>query len=182
METLALGAMAAGTAMSISGQLQQGKAAEQEGRDMQKLANVRAEIARQNAEAARTQSVEKAKILAERKTKLLASQKAAFAAGNVMINIDSPLVLAAETERDVAKDIGFVLEEGRVERDLLLSEAAYETAYGSLMAKKGKAARKQSMWGALGTGLKGFGSMAYMGYQGGYWGGGKTGGVGVGST
>lgn len=172
--TLLLGAMAAGTTMSISGQLQQGREAELQGKKMEAIAKSRADILRQNALAVRNRAVEEAKIRGERGRKLLARQTTEFAAGNVLVNVGSPLVVEAQTKADIAKDIGFVLEEGRVESRELLSQAAYEEAYGAMMKKRGKAARKQSKWNAIATGIQGFGTMAYMGYQGGYFGG-KTG-------
>ncbi|MDD5328041.1 MAG: hypothetical protein PHY02_09570 [Phycisphaerae bacterium] len=177
-ESLLMGALigqGVGTGLSIMGQIQEGKEAEEQGKRMKALAQARAAIDIENAEAARERSVEEAKIKSERGTKLLARQKAAFAAGNVLTNVGSPLVLEAETKRDIAKDIGFILETGRGESDAYRSQAEYELAYGDIMEKQGKKARKQSKWDALATGLGGFGSMAYMGYQGGYFGGSKSG-------
>jgi Flp pilus assembly protein TadG len=151
MSGLALGAMAFGTTMQVKNQLQQGK-------DAQKLANARAAIDMQNAIDARNQAVEKAKITAERGRELLATQRSKFAAAGVLNNIDSPLVMAAKTQNDITKDIGFILETGRMESANYRASAVYEKA-------SGKMARKQSKWNALASGASGFGSLAYMGYE-----------------
>jgi len=160
---LMMGAQGFGTAMQVSSKLQAGK-------DAQKLANYRAAMDVQAAEDTRRKSVEESRILAEKRGKIISSQKSGYAAGGIMMNVGAPLVVATQTRDDIAKDMGFVLETGRRESAAYMASAAYEKA-------SGKMARKQSKWDAIGTGISGFGSMAYMGYQGGMFGGGtKTGG------
>jgi hypothetical protein len=158
---LAMGAVGFGTAMQVSSKIQEGKNA-------QKLANYRAALDIQAAENARIKSVEESRILAEKRGKIVSSQKAGYAAGGVMLNVGAPLVVAAQTREDITKDIEFILESGRMESAQYRASAAYEKA-------SGKMARKQSVWDAIGTGVSGFGSMAYMGYQGGMFGSGKYG-------
>lgn len=176
--TLLLGAMAAGTTMSVAGQLNAGKAAEQQGKDEQTIANYNSKISLQNAEAARVRSAEEAKIQGEEGRRFLARQKAGFAAGNVLMNVGSPLVVEAETQANITRDIGFTIEQGRVESAGYRSQSDIEIMTGKLAAKKGKAARVQSLWGAAGTGLSGYGTMAYKGYENGTWGSSKTGNFG----
>ena len=154
LETLAIGAMAAGTGMQVMGTLQQGK-------DAEKIAKQRAAIEIANAEATRKASVTEAQIRAEQGRRLLATQKSQAAAGNVRINAGSPLVIAAETRELIARDIGYVLETGRVESDTLRANAALERA-------QGKAIRKQSKYSALSQGLMGFGSMFSLGKDAGW--------------
>jgi len=156
MSILALAAIGGGTGMQVAGTLKEGKQAE-------KIAEARAAIDLKNAEATRKTSVEEAKIRGERGRRLLAEQQGAAAAGNIRINVGSPLVIAAQTRADIAKDIGFGLERGRAQSDFYRSQAALEIATG-------KAARKKSKWDAISQGIGGFGSMAFMGTQGGMWG------------
>jgi len=154
---LAIGAMVAGTGMEIAGTLKEGKQAE-------KISKQRAAIDIQNAEAVRRASVEKAKIKSEQGRKLLATQKAQAAAGGIRINVGSPLVIETQTRADIATDIGYILERGRTESDYYRSSAAIEIATG-------KAARKKAKSSAWAQGIKGFGSIAYMGVESGMFGG-----------
>lgn len=145
----AITAMAAGTAMSAANTLKEGK-------DAQKIANARAAVDLENAKAARNASVEKARITNERGRRLLATQKAEAAAGGIKINEGSPLVIEAQTRRDINTDVGFILEHGRAEENYYKSSAAMERAYG-------KSARKRSKYSAWSQGLLGAGSIAFMG-------------------
>ena len=149
IETLALAGIAAGTALQVQGTLEEGKQAEE-------IAKARADIDIANAEATRKASVEKAKIKGERGRKLIETQKSAAAAGGIRINVGSPLVIEAQTRADIAKDIGFSLETGRVEEQIFRSSAALEIA-------QGKALKKKSKFDALAQGLQGFGSVATLG-------------------
>jgi hypothetical protein len=144
LETL-LAVTAAGTALQATSTIQQGKQAEQ-------IANVRADVDEQNAVAVRDASVEKAKIQGERGRRLLAEQKGAAAASGIRINVGSPLVIEAETKANIAKDIGFGLESGRVESESLINSATLERAIG-------KTKRKQSKFKALSQGLLGAASI-----------------------
>lgn len=149
--TLAVIAMGAGTGIGIANTLKGGKQTE-------KIANARAEIDIQNAEAARRSSVEKSKIKGERGRRLIETQKSTAAAGGVRINVGSPLVIEAQTRADIATDIGFILERGRTESNFYRSRAAVERATG-------KAARRKSKWDAISQGLMSAGSIAFMGSQ-----------------
>ena len=149
IETIALAAMAAGTGMQIAGTLQQGK-------DQQKIHEARAAQDKLDAQAVRDQSVEAARIKQEEGVRLRERQKSQAGAGGIRVNVGSPLVIEAETKALVAKDIGFVLERGRTQRDKLLHSAAIEKALG-------KKAKKDSVWNAVTQGIMGFGSIAMMG-------------------
>jgi hypothetical protein len=148
-----MAAMAAGTTMSMVSQIQAGKQA-------QDIANANAKIQLQQAEAAKKAADEKARIQAERGRQLIERQKSLYAASNVKMNIGAPLVVEAQTQADLAKDIGYTLEQGRNEQSYLQSSAA-------ISKQEGKNIRQQSIWNATATGLSGFGSLAYMGYKGG---------------
>lgn len=148
IETLALAALASGTAISAQATLQEGREAEQ-------IAEERAAIDIADAEATERATVERANIQGERGRRLLATQKSQAAAGNVRINVGAPLVIEAETRDILAKDIGFILEGGRVESDFLRSRAALEI-------KTGKSLKRRSKFTALSQGLSGFGSIALV--------------------
>jgi hypothetical protein len=138
-----------GTALKVSSTIQQGK-------DAQTIANQRAAVDEQNAEAVREASVEKAKIQGERRQRLIATQKATAAAGNIRINVGSPLVIETETRDSIAKDIGFSLKAGRVETESLLQSSKLERAIG-------ESQKKQSVFNAASQVLLGAGSIALAG-------------------
>ncbi len=151
--TIGIVMLGVGTAIQMKGTLEQGKEAK-------KIANARAAVDIENAKAVRRTSVEEAKIKKARGRRLLATQKSVAAAAGVMINVGSPLVIAAETRDIIADDVGFILERGRAETGFFESSAAIETA-------RGEAALRKSKWDAISQGLTGFGSIAFMGTQGG---------------
>ncbi len=153
LETLALIGIAAGTGAKISGALQQGE-------DAQKIAEARAQIDLDNAEAARKASVEEARIQKDKGRRLRATQKGLAAAANIRINVGAPLVIEAETKDIIAQNTGFILERGRTQADAFRSSAALEIATGKQLKKKSKFA-------ALSAGLSGLTSIAFLGLGGG---------------
>jgi len=139
---------AGGIALQASTTLKEGKKAEE-------ISKARADIDFQNAEAVREASVEKARIQGERGRKLLEEQKGTAAAGNIRVNVGSPLVIETETRQAIAKDIGFILEQGRAESAGFLSS-------GYLERQIGKNKRKSSVFDAISIGIEGIGSIASM--------------------
>jgi hypothetical protein len=154
LETLALLALGTGTVMQMQATIEEGRRAE-------KIGEARAEIDIQRAEKVRKASVEEAKIRGERGRRFIEQQKGAAAAGNIRINVGSPLVIEAVTRDLIAKDIGFALETGREEAGFFRSRAAIERATG-------KAARRKSKWDAISQGIAGFGTIAFLGADAGW--------------
>ncbi|KKL61895.1 hypothetical protein LCGC14_2190670 [marine sediment metagenome] len=146
---LVIGAI--GTAVGVSQTLQQGKQAE-------KIAKARAQIDLKNAEAVRRASVEEATIEKERSVRARATAKATAAAGGIRINEGLPLVIDTQIAAATAKDIGFILERGRVTEGAFRSSAALEIA-------RGKALRRKSKFDALSQGLLGFGQLGLSASQ-----------------
>lgn len=148
--TLATIAVGAGTGLQVAGTLKAGEQAEE-------IAEARAKIDIQNAEAVREAAVEKAKIKAEKGRRVIATQKSQAAAGGIRINVGSPLVIEAETRDIIARDVGFILEAGREEEQFFRTRADIELATG-------KAAKRKSRFDAISQGLLGFGSLAFRGF------------------
>jgi hypothetical protein len=146
---------AGGTAFNIFGTLGQG-------RDAQRIAKQRAEIDRKNAEFARRRADIKAELTREQGTKLLGAQKAAYAAGNVRVDTGAPLVVAAQTERDIAKDIEYIYETGEM-------EAAGYTAQAGIEEEIGRSQRRKSLWDAFSAGFGGAANFGYLGSRAGWW-------------
>lgn len=134
-----------GTAVGVGQTLEQGKRAE-------KIAKARAQIDLKNAEAVRRASVEEATIEKERSVRSRAAAKAAAAAGGIRVTEGVPLVIDTQIAAATAKDIGFILERGRVEEGGFRSSAALEIA-------RGKALRRKSKFDALSQGLLGVGAL-----------------------
>ncbi|KKM60798.1 hypothetical protein LCGC14_1538230, partial [marine sediment metagenome] len=82
-------------------------------------------------------------------------QKSQAAAGGIRLNVGAPLVIEAETNAAITRDIGFALKRGRTESSAFRSSAALEIAGG-------KAAKKRSRQKAFAQGIQGFGSIAFM--------------------
>jgi hypothetical protein len=156
--TIGMVAMGAGTAISAIGTLKQGKMAAEIGKQREQVDRMKGDQAWENSRV-------KAEILAEKRDRLIASQKNQAAAGGIRINQGVPLVIEEETERIIGQDITSILNQGRQQKTALYHSGAMEAAVG-------RNARTQSRWSAVGTGLQGAGSMAWMGYSGGMFGGG----------
>ncbi len=134
-----------GTTVGVSQTLQQGRQAE-------KIAKTRAQIDLENAKAVRRSSVEEASIEKERSIRARATAQVTAAAGGIRINEGLPLVIDTQIAAMTAKDIGFILERGRVTERGFLSSAALEIA-------QGKALKRKSKFDALSQGLLGFGTL-----------------------
>ena len=74
--------------------------------------------------------------------------------------INSPVgdVIEKDTRDIINTDISHILNQGRQGKSDLMTSAKMEEVLG-------KTQRKQSVWNAVGTGLSGAGSMAWMGYD-----------------
>ena len=145
---IALGMQVIGGLISYQGMKQQGKAAK-------KIGELRAQAKEREALGVRRETEDKARILERQTLQLIGQQKGGYAAGNVRLNVGAPLVVAAQTNADIQRDKGFMLETGREESAQLRQEGAYERAYGRYL-------KKQSKWAAL-AGLFGTGYQVGMG-------------------
>lgn len=146
---IAISAAVVGTGIQVAGTLE-------EGRQTAQIRQARAAIDIENAEAVREAAVEEARIEREKGIRFKATQRAQAAAGGIRINVGAPLVIAAETEAVISKEIGFILQGGRVEEEAFRESARIEIATG-------KAAKKQSRLSALSQGLLGITNIALLG-------------------
>lgn len=121
----------------------------EEGKQAERIAKQRAEIDIENAEAVRESAVEEAIITKERSVRNRASARAAAAAGGIRVTEGLPLVIDTQIAAATAKDIGFILQRGRVTAEAFRSSARIEIA-------QGKAARRKAKFDALRLGLQGY--------------------------
>jgi len=168
LETLALAAMAGGVGMQIAGTLKQGDQAED-------IANARAAIDMQHAQAVDEATDEKAKILEDKRLRAVEAGKSAIATGNIRLGGELDLVTEADINATFWAEKNFSTKSGRAESSFLRSRAGIERATG-------KAAKKQSKWSAISQGITGFGSIAMMGANAGLFSGGGGGGSNTGLT
>lgn len=161
MEIVAPLAMAGSTTVSVMSSLRQGKEA-------QEIANARAAVDRADAAAVARRTIEAAKIKRRRGAEAVASQKVRTAAAGIRVDTGSPLVNEAQMRSDILKDIDLILETGSTHRERFFGSARLEE-------ERGRKLRRQSMWDAVTTGLRGAGSIAFLGSEAGWFGGGDGG-------
>lgn len=138
------------------------------GQEAEKLAEQRAAIEQENALAAKKEADEQARLEELQGKRLLATQQSIFSASGVRSNIGAPLLIKAETMRDIATEKSYILERGaNIARNYRLS-AAYERAYG-------RSKKRESEWDMVGTLLWTGLSVGTMGYKAGMFKGGGTG-------
>ncbi len=144
--SLAIGGIKAASALQ-SGNISEANA--QEAADIQRQ---RAELDEANAKAVRRTSVERALILQEQRDRLLATQTSAFISGGIRTNVGVPLLVEAETKADIAKDMGFILETGRVGSAQLRSSAVFKNVAAKRLEDIGKSRKRRSQLDAIGIG------------------------------
>lgn len=143
-----LGAMIVGTVLQVQGTLQQG-------RDAQKIAEARAQIERDKADAIDEAADEEAVRGGEKRQRAIAAIRSQIATGNVRLGGDLDLLLITAENAERTKQIGFKLKRSRE----LSAEARFAA---DLEIATGKALKKQSKFKALSQGILGFGSIAFM--------------------
>lgn len=141
IETLALAGLAVGTGLTVGSTLQEGRRAED-------IAEQRAAVDLADVQAVDEAAEDEARVTREKGRRLLATQQSVLAAGGIRLNVGLPLVIAAETEAEIAKEIGFGLETARAESAALRSRAGFEIDIG-------RAAKRKSRFLALSQGLLG---------------------------
>ena len=144
----AIGAVTAvaGTAVSVYGQVQSGKA-------QKATANYNARLAENEAKAKEQQAHVESQQMQRQKERLQASQRAGFAKGGAMITEGTPLLLMAEQAGNAELDILNNQRNRAMEGVSLKSEA-------SMQKYQGKQAARAANIGAGATALSGFGSAA----------------------
>ncbi len=154
MAELAIPLLIAGTAATVVSTIQQGKAAEAQGKFQQEIAARNAEEVRRQAEGQR-QAAAEAAIESERQGKRLKSrQRASFAKSGVELR-GSPLSVLVETAQDIEADRLTILREGAIRASSLEGQADIITAQGRAASLRGTAAKRASVLSAVGQGASG---------------------------
>lgn len=141
--------IAGGTVATVSA-IQQGRAAEAQGRFQEKIAARNAEQALREAEGKR-QAAAEAAIQKEREgRKLKGRQRALFAKSGVELR-GSPLSVLVETAQDIEADRLTILREGAIAEASDEFRAGILRAQGSAAKARGRAAKRASVLSAVGT-------------------------------
>lgn len=146
--TMALTAMAVGTAVSAYGSYQQGKATE-------RAMNYNAQVAEQNAKVAKDKAAYEAELQASKLRRAIGAQRAAQSGSGYLLS-GTALDLQEDTTIQGEMDRLAILYGGEVESSNLKSEA-------QLARMQGKAAAQAGTTAAFGTLLSGAGQTYYAG-------------------
>jgi hypothetical protein len=142
----------AGIAVTAYGQIEAGKAAEQQGKFQQDIANRNAEQAQREAEGKR-QAAAEAAVQKERQGRaLIGKQRAQFAKSGVELR-GSPLSVLVETAQDAEADRLTILREGAIAGATDEFRAGILRAEGSSAAARGSAAKSAAITSAIGSSL-----------------------------
>ena len=160
-EILLIAAIAGGTIATVA-TVQQGRAAEAQGKFQEQIAIRNAQQAQREAEGRRQAAAELA-IQKEREgRRLRGRQRALFAKSGVELR-GSPLSVLVETAQDIEADRLTILREGALSASSDEFRAGILRAEGSAAKQRGKAAKRASVLSAVGQGLSTAGTVAAIG-------------------
>ena len=148
----------AGVTLAAVSTVQQGRAAEKQGRFQEKIALRNAEQARREAEGKRQSAAEAAVERERRGRALKGKQVAGFAKSGVELR-GSPLSVLVETAQDIEADRLTILREGAIAGATDEFRAGIITAEGSAAKARGRAAKRGSVLSATGQVLSGVGAV-----------------------
>ena len=150
-----------GTILQAYGQLQQGRAAEAQGKDEQAILNFNADQKMREAEEIRTAAGKQAAIFAKKGQRLKGRQRVAIARGGVLVE-GTPALLLEETAQELEADRLSILEQGFLRGEFAESEAFGQRFAGASAKAGGKNIKSASRYQAAGTLLTGGGQVAAL--------------------
>ncbi len=146
----------AGAAISAAGAIQQGAAAAQQAKLQQEILEQNALLAERRAKAERDAATDAARVFEKEGKRISGAQRAAFARGGVLATEGTPLLVLAETVRNLEEDRLNILREGFLRGGFRESEAFGLRFQGAAARARGEAAEKGSFLAAGGSLLTGF--------------------------
>jgi hypothetical protein len=150
-DPITVGLIVAGGVLTAKGQIEQGRAARQAGKDQQAIAERNALLAERQAEAERQAAAAQAVQQQKEGRALKGRQKAAFAKSGVDITRGTPLSVLVETAENLEADRLTILREGAISASQRKGQADVLRAQGASAAARGKAASRASKLAAAGT-------------------------------
>lgn len=156
--------IAAGIVQTVS-TVQQGRAAEAQGRAQADIAARNALLAERQAEEQRVAAAAEALRQESEGKRLQGRQRALIAKSGVELR-GSPLSVVVETAQELEADRLTILREGAIRAGTLREKAGIFRAQGVSAKSRGKAAKRASILSAVGTGLSTAGSVGVAHKQG----------------
>ncbi len=152
--------IAAGTVATVSA-IQQGRAAEAQGRTQEKIAQRNADIALKQAEEEKQAAAAQAIAQERRGRALIGEQRAKFAKSGVELR-GSPLSVLVETAEELEADRLSILRTGSIAAGRNIAQAGIFRAQGSAAKASGTATKRASVLSAVGTGLSTAASVGFV--------------------
>ncbi len=150
--------LVAGTTTAVIGAVQQGRAAEAQGRAEQDILNFNAAQKIKEAEEHRTAAQEQAAKFAKRAKAFRGTQRVAIARGGVLA-VGTPALLLEETAQELEEDRLAILEQGFLRGEFAESEA-FGARFAGVSAKaRGRAIKRGAFLSGTGTLLTGIGKV-----------------------
>jgi len=161
ISAIVVAAGAVGTGLQAYGQLQAGKAAQEQGKAEQRILDYNASLKEREATAARERAMEEARMFEERGRELQGTQKVTLAKGGVLSSEGTPALLMTEMARNLEADRNKIIKEGYLAESTLRSEAKGLRYEGMAAKVRGKNANTGYKYGAMVSLLTGFGNTYY---------------------
>ena len=164
MAELVVPLLIAGTAASVAGTIQQGRAARAQARSEQDILNFNAEQKLKEAEQQRQYAQEEADKFSERGRRLRSTQKVSYPKGGVLMT-GTPAYVLEETAQNIEADKMEILKQGFLQAGRTSFEATNLRLQGKSAYARGKNAYRGSLLTATGRGLSGAATAAYYKYE-----------------
>jgi hypothetical protein len=153
---LSMGLTGAGSIITATGQLQEGRIAEAEGKTQQNIMNYNAAVKRQNAKQIKQVSQFTQTRQAETAERSLSTTQARAGMSGGLPPVE---VFAKQKEEDELENL-LIGYESLVKQQQLETSAKFDIGQGEMFRYAGKMAKRASYWQAAATVLQGFGGAA----------------------
>ena len=164
LEPLIIAAIIAGGTVAVVSQVQQGRAAEAQGKQAQAIAQRNALLAERQAEEQRVAAAAEALRIEEEGKRLKGRQVALFAKSGVELR-GTPLSVIIDSAVNIEADRLTLLREGAIRAGTSTAQAGIFRAQGAAAKAKGRATQRASILMAVGTGLSTVGSVGIASSQ-----------------
>ncbi len=165
LATLAVLAIGAGAGIQAFGQIQQGKAADEQAKAEQAILEHNARLKEREAAAELERSREEARQFGKEGKVLQAKQQVGFAKGGVLTTVGTPALVLEETAQELEADRREILREGFLAESFRKDEASGLRFQGRAARVRGKNLKAASKLQAAGTLLSGAGQAGSLTFQ-----------------
>ena len=167
-----IGMMIVGTGMQMYSQYQQGKQAQEIAEKNAQMMKNKALQEKARGDQAAQLAQDKATLKQKQANIFEAEQQKDLAAGNIKLGVGISNVIKADTREKAAKEVGYIMDEGYNQKRALYEESRTSLMQADIFKEEGANARRNNYWSMATTGLGAASSMAFMGSDMGWFGGG----------